>query len=124
MHEFPLATTKRRAFWAGLIILALTFCILLNFDSQKIIDTGTQNNRNGFRCTMVKDKPETQKRFPNQIGQVICPPDFPLFSTKKFEKAYSDMVIELIIMVFWASIGGNLIASSLREPKTVDNRAE
>lgn len=117
MYELPLATTKRRAFFSGLILLGLTFIVSLDLGSQKIIDKNAKNNRNGYHCAIFKIRPKNQKKLPNQIGQIICPPDFPVFSTKRFEKTYSNMVIGIIIMVFWASIGGNLVASSLMDPK-------
>lgn len=117
MHESSLLSTKRGAFWSGLILLLLTFFVSLNLGSQKIIDKNAKNNRNGYHCAIFKVRPENQKKFPNQIGQIICPPDFPLFNLKKLEKDYSGMVVGIITMVFWASIGGNLVASSLIRKK-------
>lgn len=117
MNKFSCAKTKKGAFTIGLFFLALStigaFFVNIKSINEKIEEKSQQAIEKMTPCTIIKVKDEGQ----NITGKIYCHPDLQIISSKKLEQDLAITYIEIIISIFYASIGGNLIASALVRDK-------
>ena len=90
-----------------------TFFINIQNINEKIEEKSQQAIEKMTPCTIIKAKDEG----PNITGKIYCHPDLQIINPKKLEQDLALTYIGIIILIFYASIGGNLIASALVRDK-------